>query len=679
MKIIYCSRKENIDILKDTPTAHKTSKIKVKFTESKYIRNLDFRSVSNIEYMEFDEKPDYSDIYDSLMRKQLFEHNFHNLDHKAIYDKYVEFNKKMADEINERLEEDDLIIINDSSLYLIPSLVQARVVVRNITFDRCFIEKIPFYSEIINSLLIAQKFFDSDESLNSFNSFMCFSFEFSTREKGGCWFIKPHIDKFTVLDTLEKIRNESIEKHNNPEVKENSYLKFFNFPKRDKVILTDSNLLHLEPFIKENPDVQIRYLRSSIEFNEEFSRMIQYLKKTYLCKISIGDPVEYSHIVAEIFFCDVYVGRKYVELAKFFGRAVINPDFDSYRLKEKVFNSLRSKKSERYDIPGEEEYLMEFLRVNGYELVIEKDNSIDERIEYLILELEKSIINPKTREYFEKRLNNGSKEYYAKKEEIIVEPKKISCNPLIVGDGSYSQLKKKRLPKELKPIDINKLKEFWKNSNKKILLDYDGTLTPIVNDPDKAFPPENLKEILLRLNSKGKVVVCSGRSKIKLDEWIPKEIEVYSEHGAFNRINGEWKSVFKSLDLVNEIEKIMKYYSERTPGTHVERKETGVVFHFREADKCFNESRLYSELRRIGGENVVLIKKGIEYRSGSKKQVILKFDPAICAGDDVVDEEMFADCNGISIKVGKGKSFANGCVEGVPSFINLLDILSRIE
>ena len=679
MKIIFCSRQDSIDALKDNPTAHKTSKIKTKFSDPKYIRNIEFRSVSNIEYLEFSEVPVYSTIYDSLMNRQLFEHNFHNLDHSSIFEKYVEFNKKMAEKINEILEDDDLVVVNDSSLLLLPTLVKARVAIRNISFDGCFIEKLAFYSEIIKSIVKAQKFFDTEESMNSFELYIRCSYEFSGFEKGGCWCIKPYIEKFLLLDTLEKIRQvgkNKIERDNDMAI----YLKAFDFPKKVKTILIDSNLLHLEPFIKENPDVHIRYLRPKVEFNEELERMMQYLKKMYHNRISVADPIDYSHIVAEMFFCDVFIGTKYHELAQFFGRKVIKPTFDSFLLKDQVFNALRSDQLERYDVPGEEEYLMEFLNANGYELVIEKDRQMDEHIENILLELNETTRPHSTpKDYFERIREDGTKEYYSRKEDVVPQPLKISCLPLRIGSGGYLQLKKRTVPKELLPIDIEKIKEFWKKSNKTILLDYDGTLTPIVNDPDKAYPSERMIEILLRLNSKGKVVVCSGRRQAALDEWIPKEIEVYSEHGAFNRINGEWKSLFTSHVLVERCLEIMKYYVTRTPGTRIEKKEAGIVFHYREADKIFDEGKLYSLLRRIGGENVILIKKGIEFKTGSKKDVTRRLEPAICAGDDTVDEDMFLNNKGVSIRVGPGKSFADGYVEDVPAFINLLDILSKVE
>lgn len=663
MKIIFCCRKESIDILKDTPTAHKTSKIKTKFTEPKYLRNKEFRSISNIEYLEFEEKPVFSCIYDSLMNRQLFEHNFHNLDHRAIFEDYVQFNKDMAARINEILENDDLVIINDSSLLLLPTLISARVAIRNLSFEGCFIEKIPFFKEIVTSIVLAQKFFDNKESLNSFNSYMDSSYPFKDCERGGCWHIKNYVDKFLILDTLEKIKKSALKQ----EIKSSD---------NPVIVLTDANLLHLEPFIKENPNVHIRYLRKDIEFNEEFSRMMQYLKKMYNNNsISIADPIQYSQLITEMFYCDVFVGSKNSELAQFFGKPVISDTFDSFQLKSQILEALNSKNT-RHNVVGEEQYLMEFLRVNGYDLIIETDMSQDKDIDQLISSLSQceSI-------YFEKILKDGRKEYYNKvlSSENIPNTEKIDYFPILEGKNSYLEIKHKPVPKELKPIDIEGVKEHWKNSNKTLLLDYDGTLTPIVDDPDKASPPEGLIELLLKLNQNGRVVICSGRSKVTLDQWIPKEIEVYSEHGAFHRLNGQWRSLFTNKKDIERCKEIMIYYVKRTPGTFIEVKEAGIVLHYRGADENFNEEKLYILLKKVGKENIVRIKKGIEYRGGDKMKVCEIVEPALCGGDDFVDEEMFKACKGISIRVGEGKSFADGFVSDVPAFIKLLGDLSDMN
>ena len=73
------------------------------------------------------------------------------------------------------------------------------------------------------------------------------------------------------------------------------------------------------------------------------------------------------------------------------------------------------------------------------------------------------------------------------------------------------------------------------------------------------------------------------------------------------------------------------------------------------------------------------IKKGIEYRGGDKMKVCEIVEPALCGGDDFGDEEMFKGCKGISIRVGEGKSFADGFVSDVPAFIKLLGDLSDMN
>lgn len=707
MKIFFCVKNSQIDILKDKPGIHKMSKIKLKFSRPKSIARREFSSISNIEFLEFNEDLRLASLYDRMMDKQLFEASFIDLNHHMLYKEYKEFNESFFERIKDQLSKDDLVVINDSSLFLLPKMLLplgVRVAFRNLRFDGTFIEKVPFYSEILENFSLSQKFFDNRESLDSFNGYFECSYEMRDAEKNGCWYIKPYVDKFTVVDTLEHIKsivcNKSTgerfdrdlirylsnipyntssicEKTDSNLASASGNLKL-NRPVDSKCILTDANLLHLEPFIKNNPHTHVRYLRTSVELDfDDSSRMIQYLKKMYHNSFSIADPVNYSQIVAEMFFCDVFVGSQYSEIAKLFGRPVIEESYDPYKLSKEVEDCINNYRRVKYNIIGEEEYLREFLNVCGYEIVIGELSKEGETIERLSDEIKG--------DKYEVFMKNG--EMFMKKDQKRnTEP--LSYDPVIVGSNSYYEIKNRRIPRELGPIDVEEVVKYWKQHKEggrtkcgetdrpAILLDYDGTLTPIVEDFNAAVPSASALETLRKLNKIARVVVCSGRTLKKLDEWIPREIEVYAEHGAFHRIDGEWTKVVEEDSVKNICREVMQYYTKRTPGTHIEEKNTGLTFHYRQA-KNFCVEKIYTLLKKIAGEKIQLGKCVVDLKGSKKDRICREVKPVICIGDDKTDEDMFRECKGVSIKIGKGVSYAGGYLETVEDCIELLERLLK--
>lgn len=687
MKIFFCVKNSSIESLKDKPSIHKMSKIITKFSKPKTIARREFSSISNIEYLDISVDLRLAELYDKLMDRELFEASFVDLDHHKVFEEYKKFNEDFANNIKESVEPDDLFIINDSSLFLLPGLLNARFAFRNLRFDGCFIEKVPFYKEIIKNLCKSQKFFENKESLDSFNMYIMSSYEMKDVEKGGCWYLKPYVDKFAIIDTLEHIlellqrksrglltlESKTLSKRFDNRLMR--YLYEFPIPKLIKRILIDVNLTHLEPFIKKHPYVQIRYLRTGVEFNDDASKMIQYLKKMYVTNLSIADTTEYSEIVSEMFYCDVFVGSQYKEIAQLFGKPVVEEVYDPMILSEEVEKALFKKVVNKYDVIGEDEYLKEFMSVNGYEAVIDYSANENETIDRLSNLINTCVSPNNTSLVHYKKINNmGEEEIYIKRNEKMEEGEKESYYPILSGENRYSELKKKRnltVPPELNKEETIK---YWESSNKTMLLDYDGTLTHIVNDPDKATLKDKTKDILIKLSRTCRVVICTGRPQKNMDEWIPPEIEVYAEHGAFHRVNGTWSSQGKKSDRFDMAKEIMQYYHIRTPGTAMEEKAMGLCFHYRMApDFCVD--KLYTLLRKIEGENVQLGKKIIELKGSNKGKTCKVVDPAICVGDDITDEDMFKVCKGLTIKIGEDKSIAKCHIKSVDEFIDFLEKL----
>ncbi|XP_075541569.1 uncharacterized protein LOC142575798 isoform X1 [Dermacentor variabilis] len=221
------------------------------------------------------------------------------------------------------------------------------------------------------------------------------------------------------------------------------------------------------------------------------------------------------------------------------------------------------------------------------------------------------------------------------------------------------------------------VKEHWLKSNKIFMLDYDGTLNPVQKIPHNAQPGDHLIDLLTRFNKKAKAVICTGRQKEQVDGWFPAEIEIFAEHGAYHRKDGSWEREAKPLDLTNCIA-IMEEYKEASPDTVLEVKSTALAFHYHRV-KSFDPREMVERLRRHVGDAVIEGNMIIDVRTVSKDVACLKVNPAVCAGDDVTDEDMFDVCNGLSIRVGRAPSKADYYVDSVADIHSLLEELIKIS
>lgn len=608
------------------------------------------------------------------MNNELFETNFVDLDHYALFKEYKDFNLMFSERLKDATKE-DIVIVNDSSLFLLPEMTHAFVIFRNLSFNGSFIENVPFYEEIIKNLTLTQKFFDSNQSLQSFNNYMLCSYEFKDLNKNGCWYIQPYADKFLIVDTIEHIKEYIKQKALNPAwLQDNKvggrfdlalmrYLEDFQIPKIKKCILTDVNLVHLEPFIKAHPEVQIRYLHSSNEFDDDTFRMVQYLKKMYQCSIFIADTTSYAQIAAEMFYCDVFVGVKYKEIARLFRQPVVEEDNDPHEFQIAIKDALEAGTSKRVVVLGEEEYLRTLLDVSGYEMVLGQLSNEDETIVRLTREVLPTLGYKKEEVYYRKQngevyIKKGDNEAHYKEEEIHY--------PKIIGEGSFRELKGMLKRHPLRPLEKEKSVKSWKQSNKNLMISYDEALLEQIEG-------EKLKSTINKLSCVGKVFLYSRNAAEIFNEFIPKEIEIYAGNGSSHRVDGEWRHATQD-SMFEEVKETMEYYAERTPGSYIKEGGAGVSFHYEKA-KGFSVSKLYTLLRRVAGKKIKLGKDVIELQAKGVEEICVEIEPAICIGNSLLDEEMFKVCKGTSIKLGEGVSYATGYLKDAKECLEFLELL----
>lgn len=218
-----------------------------------------------------------------------------------------------------------------------------------------------------------------------------------------------------------------------------------------------------------------------------------------------------------------------------------------------------------------------------------------------------------------------------------------------------------------------------------VILDYDGTLRTFTAKPEDAVPSDQTLTLLRALAAKRGVTlaIVSGRPEQFLEQHLGMlGVTMFAEHGFRARQAGPdaaaWADTNPQADISwpAAVLPILEMASSLTPGTHVERKRSALVWHYRRADPEFGAwkaGELLGELTEVVANLPVEVNHGhkiVEVASqqvskGAALDLLMQQhepDAALCCGDDRTDEKMFtrrdAYPNLETIKVGPGETLA---------------------
>jgi trehalose 6-phosphate synthase/phosphatase len=255
--------------------------------------------------------------------------------------------------------------------------------------------------------------------------------------------------------------------------------------------------------------------------------------------------------------------------------------------------------------------------------------------------------------------------------------------------------------KMMRSDTVSKLSgEFADSERRLILLDYDGTLVPFEDRPEKAVPPDKLLKLLevLAADVKNDIVIVSGRDKRTLDAWFHTlPVGFAAEHGAWIRERGEdWKAL-KPLTgaWIPRIRPVLELYTDRLPGSFVEEKEYSIVWHYRRADPemaSLRKAELMDELVHFTAGVDVQVMQGskvIEVRNAGVSKGLAGLhwvekvarDFIVALGDDWTDEELFKALppSAWTIRVGITPTNARYNVRGYADVLNLLRKIAAVK
>ena len=192
-----------------------------------------------------------------------------------------------------------------------------------------------------------------------------------------------------------------------------------------------------------------------------------------------------------------------------------------------------------------------------------------------------------------------------------------------------------------------------------VFIDFDGTLSHIVDVPSGARPAEGAREALGVLAEHfALVAIVSGRSARELLDWLGPELEIWGVHGAESAVGGEVALAPEVRPYISVLERVRAEaeFALRDPvfeGCLVEDKTVAIALHHRMAVSPDAGRRLRALADALAESNGLVrtdARMAFELRPPvdvSKRSVVLRrareldLSAAAFLGDDVVDLAAF--------------------------------------
>ncbi|KAK9850962.1 hypothetical protein WJX84_003437 [Apatococcus fuscideae] len=215
---------------------------------------------------------------------------------------------------------------------------------------------------------------------------------------------------------------------------------------------------------------------------------------------------------------------------------------------------------------------------------------------------------------------------------------------------------------------FSKISQGAKGKRLAVFLDYDGTLTPIVKNPDEAFMTEQMRDIVRQLAQLFPTAIISGRGREKLENFVQlKEMFYAGSHGldivgprdpSSPHEQFAFQPAARFESTMNTVYDTLSARVRSIPGASVEHNKFCVSAHFRNCNPESWEGVLaavqttvaeHPELKYSKGRKVLEIKPQVEWDKGKALTHLLDalgLDDSsnvmpIYIGDDNTDEDAF--------------------------------------
>ncbi|KAK4398279.1 Alpha,alpha-trehalose-phosphate synthase [UDP-forming] 1 [Sesamum angolense] len=160
------------------------------------------------------------------------------------------------------------------------------------------------------------------------------------------------------------------------------------------------------------------------------------------------------------------------------------------------------------------------------------------------------------------------------------------------------------------------VKSYLQSQNRLLILGFNAALTKAVDSPGRRGG-DQIKEMELKLHPDVKepltmlcndptttVVVLSGSVRSVLDDNFGEfDMWLAAENGMFLRsTKGEWMTTMPehlNMDWVDNVKHVLQYFTQRTPRSHFELRETSLVWNYKYADVEFGRLQARDMLQHL--------------------------------------------------------------------------------
>ncbi len=239
-----------------------------------------------------------------------------------------------------------------------------------------------------------------------------------------------------------------------------------------------------------------------------------------------------------------------------------------------------------------------------------------------------------------------------------------------------------------------------------MFLDYDGTLTPIVSQPEEAVLSNAMRQVLAELAGLCTVAIVSGRDRADVEPLVALDGLIFAGSHGFDiagpDLRMEYEGGRERLPDLDSAERQLHERIDPIPGARVERKRFAIANHYRNvADQDVPRVERavrdvfagHERLRLSHGKKVLELRPDIDWDKGRAvfwllAALDLQGDDVLpfYLGDDVTDEDAFAALGrrGIGVIVGNppyktNASYSLEDVDEVRQFLDQLVNLMRDE
>ncbi|MCW4354952.1 trehalose-phosphatase [Hoyosella sp. YIM 151337] len=226
------------------------------------------------------------------------------------------------------------------------------------------------------------------------------------------------------------------------------------------------------------------------------------------------------------------------------------------------------------------------------------------------------------------------------------------------------------------PVELRRaLSQIARTPRLLVACDYDGTMAPIVSDPERAYPHMESVRALRTLASlpSTTAAVISGRALRDLATLsrLPAEVHLVGSHGSEFEVGFVHAISDDARRLLQRIEEELRAIADDHPGAAIETKPASVAFHVRNAaeavaadalDKVCAGPATWDGVQVTEGKAVIELAV-ISTDKGQALDILRHQEGASAAvffGDDVTDEKAFRRLHGpdVGVKIGGGDSLA---------------------